>query len=140
MALEITHGTSEDREYLNDRIIEFNAKQVPFSQDELFINIDYVAKDNDTIIGGITALLYCWKCLYIDVLWVDEKHRHLGLGTKLLNMVEKFAKEKGCHLSQLDTFDFQAKDFYLKHGYEIFGELNDCPPGHKRIYLMKVFL
>ena len=27
--------------------------------------------------------------------------------------------------------------FYLKHGYEIFGILEDCPKGHKRYYLKK---
>ena len=43
----------------------------------------------------------------------------------------------GCTLSHLDTFDFQAKDFYLTKGYEIFGELENCPPGHKRIFLKK---
>jgi ADP-ribose pyrophosphatase YjhB (NUDIX family) len=37
----------------------------------------------------------------------------------------------------LDTFDFQAKDFYLKHGYDIFGVLGNCPPGHERYYMRK---
>jgi hypothetical protein len=25
-------------------------------------------------------------------------------------------------MAQTDTFDFQAKDFYLKQGYKVFGE------------------
>ncbi|EKE01771.1 MAG: acetyltransferase, GNAT family [uncultured bacterium] len=62
-----------------------------------------------------------WKCLYISVLWVDEKYRYSGLGHRLLEKVEQDAKEKGGYLAHLDTFDFQAKDFYLKYGYEIFG-------------------
>jgi hypothetical protein len=28
--------------------------------------------------------------------------------------------------------DFQAKDFYKKNGYEVFGELDNVPDGHKR--------
>jgi hypothetical protein len=40
-------------------------------------------------------------------------------------------------LAHLDTFDFQAKDFYLKYGYEIFGILDDCLKGLKRYYLKK---
>ena len=43
-------------------------------------------------------------------------------------------------LIHLDTFDFQAKDFYLKHGYEVFGVLDDCPKGHKRYYMKKVLV
>jgi hypothetical protein len=37
----------------------------------------------------------------------------------------------------LDTFDFQARGFYERNGYELFGTLDDCPPGHKRYYLKK---
>lgn len=37
----------------------------------------------------------------------------------------------------LDTFDFQAKNFYIKQGYEIFGILDNCPEGHKRYYMKK---
>jgi hypothetical protein len=60
------------------------------------------------------------------------------LGTILLNKVEEKAKQLGATLSHLDTFDFQAKDFYLKHGYEVFGVLDDCPKDHKRYYMKKV--
>jgi hypothetical protein len=45
---------------------------------------------------------------------------------------------KKSFLSHLDTFDWQTKEFYLKHGYEVFGVLDDCPPGHKRYYMKKV--
>lgn len=50
--------------------------------------------------------LYCWNCLYIDILWVKEEFRKDGYGSALLNEVEKIAKEKGCRLIHLDTFDF----------------------------------
>jgi hypothetical protein len=66
----------------------------------------------------------------------DKKYKNLS--SFLLNKVETEAKAMGARLAHLDTFDFQAKDFYLKHGYKIFGVLDDCPPGHKRFYLKKV--
>ena len=62
------------------------------------------------------------------------------MGSLLLERVEKEAQAMGVSLSHLDTFDFQAKDFYLKHGYEIFGVLENCPPGHNRFYLKKSLL
>jgi hypothetical protein len=37
----------------------------------------------------------------------------------------------------LDTFSFQAPDFYKQHGYQVFGELQDFPSGHQRYYLKK---
>ena len=41
----------------------------------------------------------------------------------MLAEVESAAKEKGCYLIHLDTFDFQAKEFYEKQGYAVFGVL-----------------
>lgn len=129
---------TDEKEHLSDKIVEFNAQQVPFSQSEPFIDLSYSLKtEDDLFVGGIRAFLYCWKCLYIDVLWIEEKYRHLGYGAKLIKKVEQEAIKQGCHLAHLDTFDFQAKDFYLKRGYEICGELEDCPPQHKRFYLRK---
>ena len=75
--------------------------------------------------------------LYVDVLVVDQKYHKKGLGSKLLSHVEDEAKKFGATLAHLDSFDFQAKDFYLKHGYEVFGVLEDYPKGHKRYYMKK---
>ena len=80
---------------------------------------------------------YCWNVAYIDTLWVDGKYRGKGLGSKLLAEVERTAKEKGCYLIHLDTFDYQAKEFYKKQDYKVFGVLEDCPKGHCRYYLRK---
>ena len=79
------------------------------------------------------------EVVYIDTLWVDSKYRGKGLGAKLLAEIEKTAKAKGCYLIHLDTFDFQAKEFYEKQGYEVFGVLEDCPKCHCRYYLKKAF-
>ncbi len=98
---------------------------------------NYVIKENDLIIAGINSCIYNWGILYIDVLFVDEQHRGNNLGSSLLAHVEADARQMGAHLVHLDTFDFQAKDFYLKHGYVVFGTLDNCPEGHKRYYLSK---
>ena len=121
-----------------DRIVEYNLSKVPLKQEVSFLWINRVIKDkNGEIIAGILSKMYCWNCLYIDVLWVKEEYRKDGLGSKLLKEVEKIAKEKGCYLIHLDTFDFQAKDFYIKYGYEIFGTLDECPQEHKRYFMKK---
>ncbi|GAQ00024.1 hypothetical protein NIES2104_65890 [Leptolyngbya sp. NIES-2104] len=38
----------------------------------------------------------------------------------------------------MDTFSFQAPEFYQKLGYTVFGELPDFPIGHRRLFLKKV--
>ena len=75
--------------------------------------------------------------MFISVLFVEEQYRGKGLGTLLLQHAEQKAKAMGIRIIHLDTFDFQAKDFYVRQGYEIFGVLDDCPKGHKRYYLKK---
>ncbi len=128
----------DDDDYICDKLVEYNLSQVPANQEILFENINKKFVDkNGNIIAGCIARMYCWHVLYIDILWVDDNYRNKGLGSKLLRYIENIAQQKDCHLVHLDTFDFQAKDFYLKHGYEIFGILEDCPKNHCRYYLQK---
>ena len=129
----IEQSTRDEYDFIDNGIVEYNQSKVPFTQEPSFIPINRVIKDaKGEVLAGINSQLYCWNCLYIDVLWVKEAHRKEGYGSVLLREVEQIAKEKGCNLVHLDTFDFQAKEFYLKQGYEIFGILEDCPIHHKR--------
>ncbi|AJD27595.1 GNAT family N-acetyltransferase [Clostridium botulinum] len=131
-------SSEEEADLIVDRIVEYNLSKVPAKQEVPLLCINRVIEDtNGEIIAGILSKMYCWNCIYIDVLWIKEEYRKDGLGTKLLKEVEKIAKEKDCHLIHLDTFDFQAKDFYIKHGYEIFGILDQCPENHKRYFMKK---
>jgi GNAT superfamily N-acetyltransferase len=70
-------------------------------------------------------------------LWVSETVRGSGYGTALMQAAEREAVRRGVRNIFLNTFSFQAVDFYLKLGYTIFGELEDFPPGHKRVFLQK---
>lgn len=134
----IEESTSQECKVVDDGIVEYNLSKVPFNKEKSFIPINRVIKGlNGEVLAGINSILYCWNCLYVDVLWVKDEYRKEGYGSILLKEVENVAKEKGCKLIHLDTFDFQAKDFYIKHGYEVFGVLDDCPIDHKRYYLKK---
>ncbi len=138
MSRNIVISNEKDTEFVDDKIVTFNREQVPFTQDNAFVSLNFHIKDeNGSIIAGVNSCLYCWGMLYIDILFVDESHRGQQLGSLLLSKVEREAKSMGGSLSHLDTFDWQAKDFYLKQGYEVFGVLDDCPEGHKRYYLKK---
>jgi GNAT superfamily N-acetyltransferase len=74
--------------------------------------------------------------MHVGILFVDSAYRGMGHGKHLLQSTEIEAKELGGYMSHLDTFDFQAKDFYERLGYEVFGVL-DYPPGHHRYFLKK---
>ncbi|MDT8719748.1 GNAT family N-acetyltransferase [Clostridium sp. 19966] len=131
---------SDDRssEFIVDNLVEYNLSKVKLTQKEPFIWINRIIEDtNGNIVAGIISKMYCWNCLYIDSLWVKEEHRKNGFGSQLLREVEKTAIENNCSLIHLDTFDFQALDFYTNHGYSVFGILEDCPNGHKRYFMKK---
>lgn len=117
---DIINCTNNDADYICDRLVEYNLRQVEKTQKVDFVSINKkVVDENNIIIAGCIAKMYCWNIVYVDILWVDEQYRKHGLGTKLLNEIEKIAIEEKCNLIHLDTFDFQAKDFYIKQGYEI---------------------
>lgn len=88
------------------------------------------------ITGGVIAATH-WNWLYIDLMWIKDEFRGQGYGTRLLAMAEEKGRELGARNAYLDTFTFQAPGFYQKHGYQIFGELQDFPTGHQRYYLTK---
>ena len=88
------------------------------------------------IVGGVIGSTY-WDWLYIDLLWVREELRGRGYGHRLLTVAEQEARQRGAKSAYLDTFSFQAPDFYRQHGYQVFGELKDVPPGHHRYFLTK---
>ncbi len=139
MSLDIFVSSEKETQFIDNNIVAFNRRHVPFTQDNDFVSLNFhIKNESGFVVAGINSLMYCWGMLYIDALIVDENYRGLQLGSRLLNKIETDAKAMGARLSHLDTFDWQAKDFYLKRGYEIFGILDNCPPGHKRYYLKKV--
>ena len=89
-----------------------------------------------TQLGGLWGHLY-YDWLFIELLFVPEAVRGQGFGSRLLADAEAAAREKGCVGIWLDSFSFQAPGFYLKHGFEVWGTLDDYPRGHRRVFLRK---
>jgi len=88
------------------------------------------------VIGGLWART-AWAWLFIELLYIPEAQRRSGLGTRLVSHAEEEAVRRGCRAAWLDTFSFQARGFYERLGYQVFGSLDDYPPGHSRYFLKK---
>ena len=88
------------------------------------------------IVGGVIGATY-WDWFHLDLLWVKDDLRGCGHGHRLLTLAEDEARRRGARNAYLDTFSFQAPDFYEQHGYRVFGELQDFPPGHQRYFFAK---
>lgn len=96
------------------------------------------AVDGDVLVGGcVASMVPLWHWLDIDILWVDPEHRRGGVARRLLTTIEDRAREAGCRWAKLNTFDFQAPEFYEACGYVEYGREVDYPPGHTNILLRK---
>lgn len=98
-----------------------------------------VRADGGSLAGGLLGYTH-WGWLFVSHVWLAEALRGRGLGRELLLRAEREALARGCRHAHLDTFSFQARGFYESLGYEVFGTLEDFPPGHTRFFLRKVDL
>jgi GNAT superfamily N-acetyltransferase len=136
--LVTTSPSKEDLKILSEGIGFYNqdylSDEMGFEKDTKFAVI--AKDDNSKVLGGIRANAY-WNYCIIELLWLSKKSRGLGLGSQLIESAENFAKEKGFGYMRTETLSFQAKPFYEKLGYKLFGELPDYPKGHTTYCLVK---
>jgi len=98
------------------------------------------ARDADgALVGGMYALVN-WNWLQVSLVWLAESRRRAGLGSRLLAALEAAAIERGCTQAHLDTFSYQARPFYERHGYRVFATLEDYPSGQQRYFMRKVLV
>ena len=84
--------------------------------------------DDGKVVGGAIGFVK-YKWYFLDLLYIDKKYRGQDIGTKLLEQIEKFTRKENLIGIRMETWNFQAREFYEKNGYNVFGEIKDCPPG-----------
>ncbi|MET3549457.1 ribosomal protein S18 acetylase RimI-like enzyme [Paenibacillus favisporus] len=131
---KIRRGTADEANYVRNKLIEFNSKQVP---NGVYEEVNLCVKDQgDRIIAGLNSVI-CWNWMEIDILWVDDEHRGSGHGKRLLEEAEEIARSKQCTFIKLNTFSFQAPEFYKKYGYKEMAVIENAPLGSKHYYFIK---
>jgi len=112
----------------------YTESRVPWAE---YSDLSLIARDDDgtLIAAALGETGRGW--LHVSVVWVEERARGRRLGTQLVNAMEAEAIRRGCHGAYLDTFSYQARPFYEKLGYEVFGTLENYPRGHQRFYMRK---
>ncbi|HJY37716.1 MAG TPA: GNAT family N-acetyltransferase [Steroidobacteraceae bacterium] len=134
-SIHVRSGDAPELEaLLAQRIYEYNAAATGRDDGESFS----AARTNAT--GDVEAGVYGWTwcdCCYVTYLWVAESIRGTGVGTELLDAVERHAREKCCSLVLLASHSFQAPAFYARKGYEQVARIEDHPVGHSSIFFAK---
>lgn len=89
------------------------------------------------IAGGLWALSL-WGSFYIALLVVPEDARGQGHGSELMRQAEAEARRRACRQMWLDTYAFQAKAFYERLGFQIFGEIEGPAPIFPRSFMQNL--
>ena len=136
--LRLRRSARKDSQRIEKLVYDYYYSLVPkvFDIEEETVCKKIADKDGN-LIAGCTGDIYPWGMMYIDIMWVDEKYRRQELGSNALQALERVAEEKGCYLITLGTFDFQARPYYLKHGYTVFSTKKECPKGHEDYEMFK---
>ena len=137
MSIAITNNIdSKNKDYVRNKMIEFNLMHFPDDLKGRYQELNlHLVNEDSAIIGGIGGE-FCWNWLEIHYLFIEPEHRKSGYGRALLRVVEKMAIEKECDFIKLDTLSFQALDFYLKEGFQIYGKIENAGR-HTHYYLKK---
>ncbi len=135
MKIRITDdGNQSDIDDIHAMLKEYNLNHREASKN-VPIGIFYEDGNNKKLAGLTGETFGNWLC--IKYLFVAEQLRKMGIGSELLAAAEKEAKQRGCKYSFVDTFSFQAPEFYKKHGYKEVFALEDYPYTGKRHYYTK---
>jgi len=143
LSVEFTDRPEEaDADCIHQQIKAFNDAVSPYHREARQTGVQKIAafvRDFDgQLAGGLVAQIY-WGWLYLDNLWLRAGLRGRGYGSRLMGIVENEAKTRGCTCAFVETFSFQARDFYEKHGFYIVGRLDDYPPGSTFYWMRKDF-
>ena len=130
----LTKLTEADREAIVAPLEAFSTGR-GFANDRQPITL--VLRDEDGgIVGGLIGACK-WGWLHIEILAVADDLRNQGWGRRLVEEAERLAVAADCHDAWVSTLSFQARPFYEKLGYRVFGELPNYPTGQTRLFLAK---
>ena len=135
MTYDITDLTPAQADFIKEKIAEANDLAAPpLSAGERFV---LKVTDGGDTVGGLISSIDKWNTLELENLWIDERFRGRRLASALIRSAERYARERGCALSIVATWDYQARPLYEKHGYTLRSTITDWPKGHESYYLSK---
>lgn len=124
---------------IKEMLSSYNVSHTVHLLDCINDSLEITLEEEGELIGGILGRSL-WGTLEIQNLVVKERYRGKGLGKQLMLAAEQVAIERRCKYISLNTFSFQASDFYQSLGYVIFAEEVDYPLGYSKLYLRKVLV
>jgi GNAT superfamily N-acetyltransferase len=129
----ITDPGKDVANWIIDRLIAFNESKAGARNSQRYAVLAFNADGEQ--LGGLLAER-SWKMFSVSHLLVEASARGHGIGRDLMALAEALARQVDSTTVLLDTFEFQAPEFYRKCGYQEIGQLN-IPVGFRRFWFAK---
>lgn len=129
--LELFEGDTDLYREIVRRFETYNRRHVDWGAQVFTI----AQREDGRLVAGARGIVNL-GLVEIRGVWVDPDRRGKGLGRRLIAAVEAEAIRRECTRAALDTYSWQAIDFYRSLGYEEYGRL-DYPGGASRHFLVK---
>lgn len=127
-------SSSQEKDMIVGILRRYNTQQAGQAN---YKRLDLMIRDaNGEIIAGLCGETR-WGWLEVETLAVEDGYRHQQIGSRLLDAAEAEARKRHCHGVFLDTYTFQAREFYERKGYTVYGKLKDFPKSYTKFYLWK---
>ena len=137
--IEIEYKENLDEEFYKIIDTEFNKFATKNGVACNYMPFNFIAKEDNKVVGIITGHSY-YKEVHIGDLIIFEEYRNKHIGTKLVETVENYYKNKGFENINLTTYNFQAPEFYKKCGFKVeFIRENKENPKLTKYFLVKYF-
>lgn len=131
--LHVEEGADGHAQRIKTELHAFNQAAYPSPR----LSFTVTALDFDgRLAGGAVAYVH-WGVLCVEALWVDQDLRKRGIGAAILQRAELEGSHRGAQHAWLETFSWQARPFYEKHGYTVFGEVPYLEGRESRIFMKK---
>jgi GNAT superfamily N-acetyltransferase len=124
----------KDEAEIHEKLREFNRSKREASA-EIPLDIFYEDDNGTKQAGLISETFGNWLC--IKYLFVSEAFRNKGIGKKIMQTAEETARNRGCKYVFVDTFNFQAPEFYKALGFQEVFRLKNYPYNGSRYYYTK---
>ncbi len=99
----------------------------------------FAEDSNGLVFGGVVGRTW-GECAEVQQLWVHESSRRNGTGRALMQAFEEQARQRGCRRLYLDTWSFQAREFYESLGFEVQLTLAGFGPGLEKYTMVRTWV
>lgn len=129
----VQYPPADDVALIGSHLMRFNSEKIGPSD---YTPFAIFVRSEGAVLGGLSGRVW-WRWMYVEKFWLSQDLRGKGIGSQLLELAETYARGRNCVGVNLDTIDEDARAFYERHGYDIFGVLEGFPPGRRQWFLRK---